>query len=537
MGYPRILSFSFSFLTIGVSVLMLAQSKPRQIGDQPTGIGPTAPRLPRGESFTQGKTPASKPTTPNSGTTQASGLNFAPAVAYDSGGLTAWSVAVADVNGDGKPDLLLANQCVSYGDCPSGTGGVLLGNGDGTFQTAFAYGSGDNAVSVAVADVNGDRKPDLIFAGRNGLVGVVLGNGDGTFQPAVSYDSNGLWSYSVSVADLNGDGNPDIVAENGCYALGGGMPSGLGVGVLLGNGDGTFQSVTSYDSVGDCAFSVAIADVNGDGKPDIVVTNANPNSNTVGVLLGNGDGTFQPAVTYGSGGFEPVSVVIADVNGDGYLDLVVANNCQSVDSIFWGDCTGSGVVGVLLGNGDGTFQAAVPYGSGGWEAYSVSVADLNGDGNPDIAVANEGSNTVGVLLGNGDGTFQPAVTYGSGGIYPDFVAAADVNGDGKPDLLVVNNNAIDSCVPSGSCYLSSVGVLINSTMNPTGVAGGAILSTTDVEFGVQELGTTSGSKTVKLKNKSSAALNISGIAVGGDFALVNTANQCPSSGSVAPKSS
>ena len=167
----------------------------------------------------------------------------------------------------------------------------------------------------------------------------------------------------------------------------------------------------------------------------------------IGVLLGNGNGTFQTAVTYDSGGLNPYSVAVADVNGDGKPDLLVANE-------------GSNTVGVLLGNRNGTFQTAVTYGSGGLGAVSVAVADVNGDGKPDLLVANEGSNTVGVLLGNRNGTFQTAVTYGSGGLGAVSVAVADVNGDGKPDLLV----AMVNCGGSAGCGGSDgmVGVLLNT---------------------------------------------------------------------------
>src|ERR1019366_4709092 len=137
--------------------------------------------------------------------------------------------------------------------------------------------------------------------------------------------------------------------------------------------------------------SVAVADVNGDGKPDVVVGNCG--DSTVGVLLGNGDGTFQPAVTYFtyfSGCWNPTAVAVADLNGDGKPDLVMG--CGSIAA-----------VGVMLGNGDGTFQPAVTYDSGGRDPWSVAVADVNGDGNPDLLVANYASGTVGVLLGNGDG--------------------------------------------------------------------------------------------------------------------------------------
>lgn len=372
------------------------------------------------------------------------GLFSTPSI-YGSGGQYARSVAVADVDGDGKPDLVVANHCDS-GSCQNGTVGVLLGNGDGTFQPAVAYGSGGvSAESVAVADVNRDGKPDLLVA-NDSAIGVLLGNGDGTFRPAVTYGPGGV---SVAVADVNGDGNPDLLVAD--YTQ--------GVYVLLSNSDGTFQAAVTYRSGGGSALSVAVADVNGDGKPDLLVANdcfsfGNcASGGTVGVLLGNGDGTFRPVVAYGSGGSRAWSVAVADVNGDGKPDLLVANEC--VDS----NCANAtGTVGVLLGNGDGTFQAAVPYGSGGYEILwvTMAVADVNGDGKADLLVTNEcvdsscanTNGTVGVLLGNGDGTFKPAMTYGSGGERAWSVAVADVNGDAKPDLLVANE-------------IFGVGVLLN----------------------------------------------------------------------------
>ena len=143
------------------------------------------------------------------------------------------------------------------------------------------------------------------------------------------------------------------------------------------------------------------------------------------------------AVTYGSGGVEPESIAIADVNGDGKPDLVAANVYSTASPT-------SGSIGVLLGNGDGTFQPAISFNSGAVNAVSVKVADVNGDGIPDLVVANQcsdsscASGTVSVLLGKGKGAFQPAVNYGSGGQYASSVAVADVNHDGKPDLIVTN---------------------------------------------------------------------------------------------------
>jgi hypothetical protein len=483
-----------------VSALTMAQSNSVPFIDQPLAArlpsGVSQPDTPTQEKMVEsyGKSPLSfeanqgqtdvpvkflsrRTAIASASSTASSGLNFAPAVAYSSGGFSSTSVALADVNGDAKPDLLVANLC-SDSSCVNGSVDVLLGNGDGTFQTAVSYASGGyEAVSVAVADVNGDGKPDLLVANvcssqgscaADGTVGVLLGNGDGTFQTAVTYSSGAESAHSVAAADLNGDGKPDLVLAN-CGSSSGSCANGDGsVGVLLGNGDGTFQTAVTYDAGGYYAQSVAVADLNGDGKPDLVVVVlcgvGCGDNGSVGVLLGNGDGTFQTVVTYDSGGSQEVAV--ADVNGDGKPDLLVANNCANSSN-----CT-TGAAGVLLGNGDGTFQTVVTYGSGGYGTQAVAVADLNGDGKPDLLVANgcgssncnDGADgTVGVLLGNGDGTFRTAVTYGSVSHGTDSVVAGDVNGDGKPDLVVAN---------SGSGFISSghLGVLINTSLGSTATA-------------------------------------------------------------------
>ncbi len=404
------------------------------------------------------------------------GLSFANAVAYGSGGYTPLSVAVADLNGDGKPDLIMANICISSGSCGNGTVSVLLGNGDGTYRAAVSYSSGGYYPSaVAVADVNGDGKPDLLVANQCasscsgsspgvGSVGVLLGNGDGTFQSVVTYNTAGYFGKALAVADVNGDGKPDLLVTIQC----GTNPcsSDSMVGVMLGNGNGTFQAAVTYGSGGYAAESIAVHDVNGDGKPDLLVSNQCAsygncaNGGGVGVLLGNGNGTFQSPVSYSSTGIAD-SVAVADVNGDGKPDLLVGNYCAP------SNCPGgtTGTVAVLLGNGDGTFKTAVSYNSGGYAQPSVAVADVNGDRKPDLLVASQcadsacsANGAVGVLLGNGDGNFQPVVTYGSGGYYASSLVAADVNGDGKPDLLVANQWTSSSNSTNGT-----TGVLINTT--------------------------------------------------------------------------
>jgi hypothetical protein len=399
---------------------------------------------------------------------------FRPTVTYDSGGQGATSVAVADVNRDGKPDLLVTNYCGD--DCTQGRVDVLLGNGDGTFQPAVSYASGGSiATSVVVADVNGDGTADLVVTnfctssincpaldgvfGSLGAVTVLIGNADGTFQSPVTYGSGGYGALSVAVEDVNGDGKPDLLVANHSPITNG------SVGVLIGNGDGTFQTAVTYGSGGIDASWITVADVNGDGKPDVLVANqciaSKCPEGAVGVLLGNGDGSFKTAVPYGSGGFDSMSVAVADLNGDGKLDVLVTNLCP-VSNSDCGNYRVSGTVGVLLGNGDGSFQPVVTYRSGGIDAWSVAVADVNGDGKPDVLVTNYISSTVGVLLGNGNGTFQPAMTYASGGNPTNF-AAADVNGDGSPDVLVANY-CKGNCTGEGV-----VGVLLNKPTTSTAI--------------------------------------------------------------------
>jgi hypothetical protein len=432
-------------------------------------------------------------------------VSFLPAVTYDSVGTLAWDLEVADLNGDGVPDIVVTSDS---------SVAVLLGSGGGAFKPAVTYSSGGSYNwGLAIGDLNRDGKLDLVAAafcsGIGGCLGVLLGNGDGTFQPAVTYsDDYYEWAsgegiyFPVMIADVNGDGIPDLVvvsqtSEN--YGDG-------SVGILLGNGDGTFKPVVTYDSGGFGTFSGVLADVNGDGKLDVIVTNCGPSGSTdctsdgtVGVLLGNGDGTFQPVKTYSTGGDTSSPLAVADVNRDGKLDILVGNNCP-------GNCSGDGSFAVLLGNGDGTFQGAVTYDTGGGGVGAIAVADLNGDGYPDVVVASNQvsvwlgngdgtfaqlpgvyaagccqiyladlgaddkldlvavagtSNSVDVLPGNGDGTFQGPQTYALGGSGYSWGTVSDVVGNGRPALLSAN-----WCGNPCSPYEGTVGVLLQ-TAGPT----------------------------------------------------------------------
>ena len=228
------------------------------------------------------------------------------------------SVVVADVNGDGKPDLIVS-------DAYSNNVGVLMGNGNGTFQAMQSFAAGMYSSSVAVADVNGDGKPDVIVTNQNDAdVGVMLGT---TAPSCRSRTFASLHvSCSIVVADMNGDGKADIVVVNNAGD------------VLLGNGNGTFQAQQTFATVvGSGPVSVAVADVNGDGKPDLIAANysfatVGSNGTTVSVLLGNGDGTFQ-SPAFLAAGDDPFAIAVGNMSGDGVLDIIVSNESANTVTV------------------------------------------------------------------------------------------------------------------------------------------------------------------------------------------------------------
>jgi hypothetical protein len=327
------------------------------------------------------------------------------------------SVAVADFNGDGKLDLAVPVYSIftQMSDV-----NILLGNGDGSFTPGSAFPlTGQNVNNAAVADFNGDGKPDLAISLPDaGQVQVLLGNGDGTFTPMPPISADGI--FVVATGDFDGDGRADLVLVN---------PGPGTLTILLGNGDGTFRMKATV-SVAGGPQAIAVGDFNGDGKADFAVVDYSEDAVTV--LLGNGDGTFQEVPSSPKTGFEPAAIAAGDFNGDGILDLAVTNlNDGNPDP---------GSVTVLLGNGDGTFTPTAESPVTGAVPNSVAVADFNGDGKADLVTGDAGSNTATVLLGNGDGTFA-APQNPRAGTNPLFVAAGDFNGDGLPDLAAANNTS------------------------------------------------------------------------------------------------
>src|SRR5262249_37415120 len=298
--------------------------------------------------------------------------SFLPAVTFPVG-VRPEAITVADVNGDGVQDIAVVNQ----GTFPTFASSlsVLLGNGDGSFQPAVTTpirpgGGFGNRQSVAVGDVNGDGLPDVaVAASAFNAVEVLLGNGDGSFQKDHLVMGVGQGPTSLAVGDFDGNGALDLVTANsGSNTL----------SLLLGNGNGSFQNVIDLP-VGAQPVAVAVHDVNGDGLPDLV--SADSASSAVSVLLGNGDGTFAPAQSFAAsdGSVAPSNVAVGDVNGDGLADLVlleVAPGTKGLDTR----------LGVLLGNGDGTFQDPIV---GGTQSALIGLAlgDFNNDGLTDAALA------------------------------------------------------------------------------------------------------------------------------------------------------
>ena len=298
-------------------------------------------------------------------TSAAATLGFQPAVTY-AVGKAPKGVATGDFNGDGKPDLAVANS----GNPATGDDGnvsVLLGNGDGTFQSATNSPAGKNPFTIATGDFNRDDKADLVLIDANG-VGVLQGRGDGTFGP-LTYFPTVSGPLSLAVADCNGDNTLDLV-----------VAAQSSLSVLLGNGDGTFRPHVDYPAGG---LNVSAADINGDGKIDVITERPQSGGGVLTtVLLGNGDGTFGNGIV--TAGFQlGRQLAVSDFNEDGKADVALGFIIPLRKGTL-----------IMAGNGDGTFQqssATLPL------FGTTSVVDFNGDGKSDLVIIDVHSRIV-VLL-------------------------------------------------------------------------------------------------------------------------------------------
>lgn len=387
--------------------------------------------------------------------------SFASGVYYDNNSdqnQAIYDGAIADMNGDGKNDVVVIND-------DAGDVSVFLGHGDGSLSVKpSSYAVGGYAWNTPlIADFNGDGLMDVVESDDLYSLVYLQGYGDGTFRASPTYPlpnsfDQGAYTYSLATGDFNGDGVPDVVAgQLRNYGS-------TGVVVYLGKGDGTFAPGVSYGDQPNMSY-VAVGDFNRDGILDIAAIDRQ--NSEVQIFLGNGDGTFNVGAEYTtSPGDQPSSqnLVVGDFNKDGKLDIAVANsNTQDV--------------GVLLGHGDGTFAPAVSYSLSGASAYDIKAADLNGDGYLDLAVLVYGEGgAIAILPGDSDnpGTFGPVNFVGVSG-EPNSLALGDLNKDGKVDMAVTERGG-SSFNGQLEIFLNNDGTgtfPTASTLYPASALGGA----------------------------------------------------------------
>ena len=355
--------------------------------------------------------------------------SFSKPVSFPTG-LFASGVVLGDFNGDGSLDMAVSNQNASNVS-------ILLGDGRGSFGAKTDFAVGGPPQRIIAADLNGDGALDLVLPIQAAnAVDILWGDGHGGFgKPPMTTLAVDGGPFMAAAADFNADGKPDLAAT---ITTAGSRK----VAVLLGEGAGGFAAPRYFGSFGNSPIALGVADFNGDGRLDIAVgggANSPADTNNLSIMLGDGKGGFD-APAYYTIGPAPQSMSIADFNGDGLADIAVSNSLA---------VSGNSTVSVLLGIGNGRFAGPTAF-KIGVAGRGTGVADFNGDGKLDLVVANSNSNTVSVLLGDGKGGFGPKTDFAVGA-NPRKLAVADVNHDGRPDIITPNTGSNDVSVLLNTC--------------------------------------------------------------------------------------
>ncbi len=457
-----LMSLTLFFATVSVSAQDFLSAKLISPSELPVGAGILAAGDLNGDGISDvvySIPPVSIPGPTSMGVAFGSPTGLHPAGVYSQ---APRSVVIADVNGDGKPDIVGG---LNVG--PTAEVVAYLNRGDGTFtgpvtSPVVTNNSDWPSVSIGVGDFNGDGKPDVIATDQNGNFFYLRGNGDGTFVMASQFQQRGIDAYRVAeVVDLNGDGKLDLVVSQ-LY--------GATVDVLLGNGDGTFQPLISLPVY---TYWPVVADFNGDGIPDIATTVIQTDGSgdlkyLLSIFAGNGNGTFRQTNSFAYGSVVGTMLAAHDIDGDGKPDLILD--------------TANGFT-VCMGLGGGQFGPPVTYSVPRWGSGGAAVGDFNGDGSLDIIGAvNYSNSTVYMLKGFGDGTFEGASTLDVNGP-PTTIAAADVNGDQLTDIVAV--------APGTIAFLSSLdGTFTTKTDSAGGFGDQLFVADLDGDFIPDELSVT-----------------------------------------------
>ena len=367
-------------------------------------------------------------------------LSFLAPVSY-AAGTSPSGVAVADFNKDGKSDLAIVNNAAA------GTVGIMLSNGDGTFQPRVDYAAGAGSIDARTGDFNGDGKVDLAVVGQQG-VSILLGNGAGSFGAQKTYAA-GAGSHELVAGDFNNDGKPDIATMNSGTAS-----------VLLGNGDGTFRPHVDAPFVGNT--NMIAGDFNGDGHLDLATSNT-LSVGTITLLKGHGDGTFDPALNINANS-APVYLADGDFNHDGHEDFAVANSYAATS------------MSVILNNGDGTYAPPhlYPIAETG---YEIEVADFNNDGIDDFAV--RGATQYQIEYGKGDGTFYQAQDFATpAGQFEKGSQHGDFNGDGAIDLAYISNGGVTVVMNANDSLANLAGAVRFKLTAPATTTSGSAMPMT-----------------------------------------------------------